>query len=479
MEIPNPDTPKHAKAGKRKSGSADASELSSPSRVSPYSKMGKAGGSVTKSKTGSVHPAEGGMPGQSQPDVSKPLTPVRQLTEFPEPTKAASKTQVQSGPSKAINDDDIDKTIAAFLTRRQQAHRSDRWKLAISVDDTTPNRKSKVTPGAGWDVPSAGSVEAMEINRAERSIVRKANQRTSKPNRPLALYKSVRLNKPTAAIDPDEDSANSRCSTPGRRCSSAEPSGSEAVSILDSTQQGPCSACSGKSAHPLAECPVQKNPDLNEMRIVQMVKSPGVVPSSQTVVPRRQFVEKPRSDSSSDSSDTGSSPVSVLTATPVALSKGVSIAGAKFTVPKGLGISEAPIEADSEDSSSDSSTEGENEDNGSARVPPCLDDQLTALINGLAKNGPRKSILDEIPSSSEARSESSFEDLILDEEEDLSKQPSHKHTRAHPKIRSSSIEPEHTSEDEEDVSAPVYMDTSHEVPDHPQVRILRYPGDLG
>lgn len=483
MEVPNPDTPKHAKTGKRKSGLADASEFSSPSRVFPYSKMGKAGGSVTKSKTGSVHPAEGGMPGQSQQDVSKTLTPVRQLTEFPERTKGASKTQIESGPSKAINNDDIDKTIAAFLTRRQQDHRSDLWELAISVDDTNPNRKSKVKPGARWDLPFAGNVEAMETNSAERSIVRKANQRAPKSNRPLALY------KPTVAIDLDEDSANSRHSTSGRGCSSAEPSGSESVSKLDSTQQGSCSACSGQSAHPLAECPIQKKPDLNEMRVAQMVKNPGLVPFSQAVVPRRQFAEKPRSDSSSDSSDTGSSPVSVLAATPVALSKGVSIAEAKSMIPKGLGISEVPIEADGEDSSSESSTEGENEENGSARVPPSLDDpsgpvdlddQLTALITGPAKSGPRKSILDEIPSSSEARSESesSSEDLMLDEEEDLSKQPSHKHTRAHSKIRLSSIEPEHTSEDEEDVSAPVYMDTSHEVTDHPQVRILRYPGDL-
>jgi hypothetical protein len=419
---------------------------------------------------------------------------VRQLTGFLEPTKSfkkgASKTQVQSGLSKAINDDDIDKTIAAFLTRKQQTRRTDLWELAISVDDTTPktNRKSNVKPGARWDVPSASSVETMETNSAGRSIVRKANQRTSKSNTPLALYKPVGLNKPTVSIDLDEESANSRHSTPGRGCSSAESSGSESVSKLDSTQQGSCSACSGKSAHPLGECPIsQKKPHLNEMRIAQMVKNPGLVPSSEAVVPRRQFAEKPRSDSSSNSSDTGSPPVSVLAATPVALSKGVSIAEAKFTIPKGLEISEVPIEAHGEDSSSDSSTEGENEDNGSARVPPSLndpfgpvdlDDQLIVLINGPAKSGPRKSILDEILSSSEEGSESSSEDLMLDEEEDLSNQPSHKRTRAHSKIRPSSTEPEHTSEDEEDVSAPVYMDTSHEVPDHPQVRILRYPGDL-
>jgi hypothetical protein len=83
--------------------------------------------------------------------------------------------------------------------------------------------------------------------------------------------------------------------------------------------------------------------------------------------------------------------------------------------------------------------------------------------------------LDEIPSSSEAGSESSSEALILDEEEDLSKQPSYKRMRALSKIRSSSIEPEDRSDDEEDTSVPIYMDTSHEVPDQSQVRILSIP----
>jgi hypothetical protein len=76
MDVPYLDTPKQAKTGKRKSGSADAGELSYLRSVFPYSKMERAGSSVTKSKTGSVDQAEGGKPGQSQSNVSKTLTPV-------------------------------------------------------------------------------------------------------------------------------------------------------------------------------------------------------------------------------------------------------------------------------------------------------------------------------------------------------------------------------------------------------------------
>jgi hypothetical protein len=150
------------------------------------------------------------------------------------------------------------------------------------------------------------------------------------------------------------------------------------------------------------------------------------------------------------------------------------------TIPKGLEISEAPIEVHGEGSSGDISTESEDEWDELAGVvaslnaslgPVDLEDQLTALIHGPAKRGPRKSVLDEIPSSSEAGGESSSEALILDEEEDLSKQPSYKRMRAISKIRPSSIEPEGTSEEEEDGSAPIYMDTSREVTDQPEVRI--------
>lgn len=76
IEVLNPNKPKKTKTGKRKSGSADAGGLSLLFRVIPHAEMGKVEGSVKKSKTGSVDPAEGGMTGQSQPNVSRTLTPV-------------------------------------------------------------------------------------------------------------------------------------------------------------------------------------------------------------------------------------------------------------------------------------------------------------------------------------------------------------------------------------------------------------------
>jgi hypothetical protein len=84
--------------------------------------------------------------------------------------------------------------------------------------------------------------------------------------------------------------------------------------------------------------------------------------------------------------------------------------------------------------------------------------------------------LDEIPSSSETESKSNSEDLALDEEEDLSLQPSHKQRRKLSITRPFSIEPELTSEDEEVPSVPVYMDTPHGVLDHSQVCIVQLLG---
>jgi hypothetical protein len=402
--------------------------------------------------------------------------------------------------SKAGNDDDIDKTIAAFLTKRQQADPGDLWnltaagKFAFSVDDPPPktNRKTKeVKPGARTDstnhtiaqVPSTSSVEAMEADDAGRSIHRKANQRTSKFSRPLTLHNPVGLNKPIVAVDVEEPLANSRESTSEVRRTSAEPPRSESCLKPGPTQQGSPSEGPGSTVHPLSDCPIaQETPDLIEKHIEQMEKNPGFAPSSEAVVAHRRFVEKARSrrsDSRSDPSDTGSPPM--------ALSKGGSIAEVEPTIPKGLEISEVPVEAHDEGSSSDTSTEVENEWSGltrataSVNAPPGfvgLEDQLIALIHGPAKRGPRTSVLDEIPSSSEAGCESSSEDLVLDEEEDLSKQPSQKRMRALSTTRPSPIEAEHTSGDEEDASLPVYMDTSHAVPDHPQVRILHRPGYL-
>ena len=442
-------------------------------------KWEKAESSVMKSKTGSVDTTEGGTPGQSQLNVSRALTPVWQLTEFPEPTKSlkkkASKKKVAPEVSKAGDDDDIDKTIAAFLAKRQQAHPSD---IAVRVDDPPPKttRKSKEVKLSAriTRVSSAASVEAVGTNVPERSI-RKANQRTSIHNEPSA---SLNPDEPIAAVAVEETATNNRGSTSGHHDTSVEPLGSETGSKL-----GP-----GNPIHPPAGSPIaQERPDSIEVHTAQMERDPGLAPSSEAVVPRRQFAEKARStppDSGSDS-DTGSPPMSALATTPAAFSKVGSIVETTPTVPKGLEISEVPIEAHGEGSSSDSSTESEDEWNKLAGVvasvtaslgPVDLEDQLTALIHGPAKRGPRKSVLDEIPSSSEAGGGSSSEALILDEEEDLSKQPSYKRMRALSKFRPSSIEPEDTSEDEEDAPVPIYMDTPHELPDHPQVRILSTPG---
>jgi hypothetical protein len=167
----------------------------------------------------------------------------------------------------------------------------------------------------------------------------------------------------------------------------------------------------------------------------------------------------------------------------MALYKGSSTGtGARPKIPKGHEISEVRVEAHGEGSSSESSTEGANDgDNPAQQGPPAnassmhlhLGDQLAPLPHGSAKRGPRRSVLDEIPSSSETESESSSEDLVLDEEEDLSLQPSRKRRRKFLITRSSSTEPELTSEDEEDPSVPVCMDTSHGILDHPQVCILQ------
>lgn len=455
--------------------------------------MGKAESSVMESKTGSVDTAKGGMPGPSQPNARRALTPVWQLTEFPEPTKSlkkkASKKKVGPEMSKAGDDDDIDKTIAAFLTKRQQAHSSDIWDLvsareiAVRVDDPPPTttRKSKeVKPRARiTHVSSVASVEAAETNAPERST-RKANQRTSIHNGPSASL-NPELNGPVAAISVEETATNSRGSTSEHHHTSVEPPESEIISKL----------VSGNSIHRLVGSPIaQERPDTVEVHTARMEKDTGLAPSSEADVPHCHFAEKARSTSPDSGSDSvaRSSPMSALATTSTSFSKVDSIAEATPTIPKGLEISEVPIEAHGEGSSGDSSSESEDEWNKLAGVvasintspgPVDLEDQLTALIHGPTKRGPCKSILDEIPSSSEAGDESNSEALILDEEEDLSKQPSYKRVKALSTIRPSSIEPEDTSEDEEDAPMPVYMDTSHEVPDHHRVRILSTSGDMG
>lgn len=158
---------------------------------------------------------------------------------------------------------------------------------------------------------------------------------------------------------------------------------------------------------------------------------------------------------------------------------------AKPTIPEGLAISGVPVEAHGEGSSDESSSEDEDEEGAVPLAKPAtsvadpsipmnlLEDQLTALIRGPEKRGPRRSVLDEIPSSSETGSDSSSKDLMLDEEEDLSRQPSRKQkTLLKNRLSSIEPEPEPTSEDEGSVSLHVFMDTPNEVQHYLPVSIL-------
>ena len=325
------------------------------------------------------------------------------------------------------------------------------------------------------------SVEVMETNNTEGSIVREVNQRTQKLSRPPVPRGAV-----VAVAAVKETAASSQDSISERRLTPAEPLGSESGSKLGSAQQGFSPACLEKSVYPLADyLAVQEGPDPIEARVTQMKKNPGFAPTSEAIAALRQFAEKARStpsDLSRDSSDTESSKLSIPAPTPAALSRVGLITGAKLKISKDLEVSEVPFQAHGEGSGSESSTGGENEGNRLARVTASVNaasvlvhplrDQLTALVHGPVKRGPRPSVLDEIPSSSETGSESGPEDLMLDEEEDISRQPSYKQSGGFSTTRQFSIESEHTSTDEGNASVPIYMDTPREVFNPLHVRIL-------
>lgn len=400
---------------------------------------------------------------------------MRPLTDFLVLTKTLKrKTSKKTGEpkvSKASLDDDIDKTIAAFISKKLQSDSSassdpTTGRLAVPVDYPPPKtmrKGDKVKLGAGTNgaMPTVAEktsnrVESTETSGAEASIIGEVNERPTE----RGLDPTLELNA----------------------------GGSQSGSKLASATLTSCPACLGTVLHPLTDCPVvQGGPDSIRSRIAQLEKSPGLAPSSEVHMSLRRFVEKARpipSDSRSDSSGTEPSWMPVPS---VALYRGSST-GAKPKIPKGHEISEVRVEARGQGSSSDSSTEGENDgDNptqqrSSANISSMhlhLEDQLVSLLHGsLARRGPRRSVLDEIPSSSETECKSSSEDLVLDEEEDLSLQPSHKQRRKHPITRPFSIEPGLTSENEEHLSAPVYMDTSHDALDRSHVCIVQLLVDL-
>jgi hypothetical protein len=365
--------------------------------------------------------------------------------------------------SKAGLDDDIDKTIAAFISKKLQSNSrtfsdpTTASELAVPVDDPPPKTKRKgdkvkLSTGMNGPIPAVAQrtpnrVESTETSGAEASTIGEVNGRP----------------------------------TPELNVAGGEPHGSQSGSKLGSATLTSYPACLGTVVDPLAVCPVvQGGPDTIESRIAQMEKSPGLAPSSEVIAEKARSMP---SESRNNSSNMEPSQVSVPSVAPYKASS----AGAKPKIPKGHEISEVRVEARGEGSSSESSTEGENDgDNLAQQRTPVntssmhlhLEDQLVPLLHGSAKRGPRRSVLDEIPSSSETESKTSSEDLVLDEEEDLSLQPSHKQRGKLLISRPSLIQPELTSEDEEDPSVPVYMDTSHDVLDHSQVCIVQLLGDL-
>lgn len=400
---------------------------------------------------------------------------MRPLTDFLDLTKTlkqkTSKKKVEPKASKASLDDDIDKTIAAFMSKKLQSDSSafsdsTTGKLAAPVDDPPPKtmrKGDKVKLGAGTNgaMPTVAQqtsnhVESTETSGAEASIIGEVNERPTE-----------------RGLDP----------TPKLNAG-----GSQSGSKLGSAMLTSCPACLGTVLHSLADCPVvQGGPDSIRSRIAQLEKSPGLAPSSEVYTSLRRFVEKARPIPSDLRSDYSVMEPSRVPVPSVALYRGSST-GAKPKIPKGHEISEVRVEARGEGSSSDSSTESENDGNNpTQQKAPAntssmhlhLKDQLVPLLHGSpAKRAPRRSVLDEIPSSSETESKSSSEDLVLDEEEDLSLQPPHKQRRKHSITRPFSIEPGLTSEDEEDLSAPVYMDTSPDALDHSRVCTVQLLVDL-
>jgi len=381
--------------------------------------------------------------------------------------------------SKAGFEDDVDKTIAAaVIMKRLQSDLSafsdpaTAGELAIPFDDPPPKTKRKgdrVKSGTGMNgtIPTVARrtppnrLESMETSGAEASIVGEVDER---------------------AIESRQDPA------PELNFASGERHGSQSGSKPSSAMLTSCLACLGTVIHPLEVCPVvQGGPDSVEERIAQMEKNPGLAPSSEIIAALRKFTEKARPISSGSRNDSLDMEPSRVFIPSVTLYNGGSSTGAIPTIPKGHEISEVSVEAHGEGSSSESSTEDENEeDNVTQKRTPVnasfmnlhLEDQLVPLLHNSAKRGPRRSVLDEIPSSSETESKSTSEDLMLDEEEDLSIQPSHKQTRKLSMTRQSLIEPDLTSEDEEDPSVPIYMDISHKAVNHSQVCIVHFVDQL-
>jgi hypothetical protein len=350
---------------------------------------------------------------------------------------------VQPDVSTAGAKDDIDKTIAALLNRRMQADPKTVLDPVTEIEHAVPS---------GSDVFSADPplMGVRKRSRTKAGTSPGENQRSSKLMRPLAMQGVVGRDKPlaTAASFKGRATAGLR-PTSDHPTISLQPSESESDPIRRENLVQDRSAVNGTSS--ITAHVAQTAPNVNSKPVA----------SEKTTVTLRAVTDYLSTGNASRVPFPGRS----------ASGEG-SRTGAKPTIPEGLAISGVPVEVHGE-GSSESSSEDEDEEGAVPLAKPAtpiaipmnlFEDQLAALIRGPGKRGPRRSVLDEIPSSSETGSESTLEDLMLDEEEDLTRQLSRKQKTVS-KNRLSSIEPEPepTSEDEGSASSHIFMDIPNEV----------------
>lgn len=407
---------------------------------------------MKKSKLGLGDPdlAEDGTPGQSRAKGRSAWRVADQGLDSAKPRKR--KKKAQPDVSTADGQDDVDKTITALLIRRMHA---DPEAFSDLVTEIAVSSRPDVLAA---NPPPTG---ARKRSRLKTGPSPEENQHLSKLRRPPATQDIAERDTMLASHAPLKETA-----TAGPRPTAAHPT----ITVRPSeSESGPVRR--KKTAHTLEGHSAVKGgtvitpstqPEVNVNS--RPVASEGTSSTLGTLTANSQLVPSTGNALRVPSFPGGS-------ASGVRLRTGV-----KPTIPEGLVISGVPVEAHGEGSSDESSSEDEDEEGtvplakpatsiGDPSIPMnLLEDQLTALIRGPEKRGPRRSVLDEIPSSSETGSESSPEDLMLDEEEDLSQQPSRKQ-KAFSKNRLSSIEPETvpSSEDEGSASLHVFMDTPSEV----------------
>ncbi|KAI0268707.1 hypothetical protein BC834DRAFT_866830 [Gloeopeniophorella convolvens] len=423
-----------------------------------------------------------------------------------------SKKPAQSTSPGEGGDDDINKTIAAFLNRRSQvdlqrpSNSVDPGGPVPSTDSNDPGSTSTSKRKRKHDESKTGTTsvpreredqshpiaqialtgEANPIPPTTNAVdmAGRAKRGKSKPSTSLIPQGAVEPTSPSAAAVSDgEPIVDAPESASGRYFTSVQLLESESEFRLGFTEQDLCPVCFANPTHPLADCPVvQEGPSSIDKCIAEMEVNPGLEVGPDVIFELRTLAAKARStppDMRNASPVVHNTRMPVTVSAVAAASAGGSSAGMKLTVPKGLAISEVAVEGRGEGSSDESSSDDEDEENAAgpsakatASVPSLpvpthvIEDQLAAIIRGPEQRGPRKSILDEIPSSSDSESESDPEDLMLDEEEDLSQQPSRK-MKGLSKVRLPSAEPEPASEDEDErISPPVLMDAPQVLQHH-------------